>query len=122
MRIYNPDRWVILKFWNDTAVTPVTTYKVFAGWYGGFTNGDSWKLNSGITKIERDMKLIRFTGWTSSVYEVHEGGYGMGGYMSSVYQSFCKQMEEDTEGNKMTLLTEEEAMEFCRESRTIATD
>ena len=90
MREYTPDRWVILEF-----VTPKETFqKVFAGWYGGFTGGDSWKLNSGITKTTKDADWFHFEGNSGSVYQCHPAGYGMSGYMSGIYQRWQDQAFE----------------------------
>ena len=64
MREYNPDKWVMLKFNHNGE----DIYKVLASWYGGFTTGDSWKLNSGVTKVEQDGNLFLFHGSSGSVY------------------------------------------------------
>lgn len=113
MTTHNPDKWVILKFWNDKTVESEITYKIFCGWYSGFSGVDSWKLNSGITGVERKEKFIKFTGYTSSVYQVHEDSYGISSYMHIIYQRISEALESDTRGNKMVLLTKDEAMEFC---------
>lgn len=102
MSEYNPDRWVMLKFDNKGEVI----YKVLATFYGGFTTGDSWKLNSGVTKVEEDGDFYLFSGYSGSVYRCHKQSYGMGGYTSSVYMSFQKQVEE-AEGVTMELMPEE---------------
>jgi hypothetical protein len=55
MSDYNPDKWVVVKIiGKDTP--PV--HKVFACWYGGYLDGDSWKLNSGITARLQRMLII----------------------------------------------------------------
>lgn len=80
MREYTPDRWVILEF-----TTPTETFrKVFAGWYGGFTQGESWKLNSGITETRCNGDTFEFDGHSGSTYVCHKNGYGMSGYMSGI--------------------------------------
>lgn len=85
MREYIPDRWIVIEF-----VTPKETFqKVFAGWYGGYTSGDSWKLNSGITKTTKDGDWFHFEGHSGSVYQCHPDGYGMSGYMSGIYQRWA---------------------------------
>lgn len=90
MSTYTPDRWVVIEF-----VTPSTTFqKVFAGWYGGYTSGDSWKLNSGITKTNKDGDWFHFEGHSGSVYQCHPNGYGMSGYMSGIYQHWADQAFE----------------------------
>lgn len=57
---YCPDYWTIIK-------TP-DCCKVLAGWAGGYLDGDAWKLNSGITKVEEDQNHYFFHGVTGSVY------------------------------------------------------
>ena len=44
MSTYTPDRWQVVLLKNKTE----SIKKVFAGWYGGYASGDSWKLSSGI--------------------------------------------------------------------------
>ena len=92
MREYIPDRWVILEFDAPNLEKPMQ--KVFGGWYGGFTQGDSWKLNSGITKTTKDGDWFHFEGYSGSVYQAHPNGYGMSGYMSNILASWQKQAEE----------------------------
>jgi hypothetical protein len=65
-----PERWVILKLPNNF-------YKVFGTWAGGYLDGDRWKLNSGIQKVEQDDDYYYFTGFTGSCYKCHKKGYGV---------------------------------------------
>ncbi len=88
MREYNPDKWVMLKFIHNGSVI----YKILATFYGGYLSGDSWKLNSGCTKIEEDGQCFLFHGSSGSVYRCHKNAYGMGGYTSGVYASFQKEV------------------------------
>ena len=93
MREYNPDVWVMLKFnYNGEVI-----YKILAGWYGGYTSGDSWKLNSGCTKVEKDGDFLLFSGSSGSVYRVPADphGYRMSGLTSNIYLSFQKQIEDN---------------------------
>lgn len=71
MTQYNPDCWVLIKITTDLHPT---FYKVLAGWSGGYTTGDSWKMNSGITKVEDDGDYWKFIGETGSVYRCHKDG------------------------------------------------
>ena len=102
MSEYNPDKWVMLKFNYKGEVI----YKILATFYGGYLNGDSWKLNSGCTKIEEDGQLYRFYGSSGSVYQVHKAAYGMGGYTMGVFASFQKEIES-IEGTTMELMPPE---------------
>lgn len=49
---YCPDRWLVLKFTEDT--TGKVDYRVFATWCGGYLDCDSWQLNSGIVTVTED--------------------------------------------------------------------
>ena len=79
MSQYTPDRWVVLEF---THPEHGVFRKVFAGWYGGFAAGDSWKLNSGITVVRVEGNFYEFDGYSGSTYICHKGGYGMSNYMA----------------------------------------
>lgn len=75
-----PDRWVIVKITNPEE----TFYKVLVGWSGGFLDGDSWRMNSGIADIEiRDESYV-FIGESDSRYYCHREGYGMNNIMHSI--------------------------------------
>ena len=67
MSEYTPDAWVILRI----ELAGEVIYKVLGGWHGGYLDADSWRLNSGITRIERDGDLYRIHGHSGSVYSVH---------------------------------------------------
>jgi hypothetical protein len=100
---YRPDCWVVFRVDNPELEKPI--YKVFGGWYGGFANGDSWKINSGITKAEEDENCYYFHGASGSVYVVHKQGYKMSSYMMSVWGNFMKQLEGSP--TKFEILSEE---------------
>jgi len=87
---YTPERWVVLEF-----VTPEESIrKVFAGWYGGYLDGDSWKLNSG-NKAERELEdRWEFDGYSGSTYVCYKSAYGMNGYMSSILASWLEQAKD----------------------------
>ena len=68
---YHPDGWVVLKIQTESELI----YKLFASWSGGYLNGDSWKLNSGITKVDFDDPYFYFEGHSGSVYCVTKNSY-----------------------------------------------
>ena len=90
MSEYKPDRWVVLEVNNGKE----TTNKVFAGWYGGYLNGDEWKLNSGNVKEEEFNDRWEFTGYSGSVYICYKEAYGMSGYMGQVFSGWQLQIPE----------------------------
>jgi hypothetical protein len=92
MSEYTPDRWVMLEI---TGADNQPIRKIFAGWYGNFFQGNSWRLNSGIvaTRID-DQGHYEFDGQSGSVYYCHVNNYGMSGYMSQVLESWRKNMPD----------------------------
>lgn len=89
-----PDRWVIVKVTTDE--TPY--FKVLAGWSGGYLHGDSWRLNSGISKVEREGDFYLFHGYSGSVYRCHVNGYGLNiimiGILNTLEQKGVELVEE----------------------------
>jgi hypothetical protein len=70
MTNYSPDSWVPLLLESDQG----KIYKILAGWRGGFTQGDSWKLSSGIESIsvqQRDgYRVLTMPQYSGSTYTV----------------------------------------------------
>lgn len=78
-----PDQWSIIKI-DDI-------YKVFGSWSGGYLDGDSWRLNSGIDRIEEDGDYWLFYGYSGSCYRCHKRTYGISSpYNGAILKSFCK--------------------------------
>jgi hypothetical protein len=99
MSRYEPDVWVVLEFDNKGDVLR----KVLAGWYGGYANGDSWKLSSGITDTREFEDRYEFDNHSGSLYVCHKLAERMSGYTSQIYQSFLDQVK-DAEGVTMKLI------------------
>jgi hypothetical protein len=100
MSDYTPDSWVVLKITTETDVI----YKVLAGWSGGYLDGDSWRMNSGITGVEKQAYLYGFYGSSGSVYWCHQGGYRLTMAIAGVYNQIkerfgdaVEMMPEDTD-------------------------
>lgn len=84
MSQYNPDGWVLVKIGGRDP-----HYRIFGSWRGGYADGDSWRLNSGIVKCEKDGPILNFIGHSGSVYSVHESGYGkLGMYNEGVVRGY----------------------------------
>lgn len=93
MSNYTPDVWVVLEFDHPDLETPLR--KVFAGWYGGFTGSNSWKLNSGITNVRIDDEgHYEFDGYSGSTYRCHFNNYHMSSLMQDVLAQWLKQADE----------------------------
>jgi hypothetical protein len=82
MSTYYPDLWVIIKL-SGKGIDG-TLYKVFGCWYGGYMGSDSWKVNSGITKVSQSEKEYTFSGVSGSKYVCTKGSYGTSGYGGGV--------------------------------------
>ena len=89
MSNYHPDAWVILKVIHKD----VMYYKVLAGWYGGYANGDSWKINSGITSVNKVDGVYEFCGYSGSTYYCNEKTERLTGLTASILESYQKDME-----------------------------
>ena len=74
MNNFVPDNWVVLKIQTDA---DGVIYKVLAGCSGGYLYGDSWRMNSGITKVVEKQDSIEFYGNSGSCYECYKGSYGL---------------------------------------------
>jgi hypothetical protein len=97
MSIYAPDRWVVIKINRNNP-----HYRVLAAWGGGYTTGDSWKLNSGITSVTVSGNVLEFHGSSKSVYNCHKESYGFMGISLGIWN----QLKNDY-GDKVELLDED---------------
>ena len=96
-----PDSWVVLKITTETGVI----YKVLAGWSGGYLDGDSWRLNSGINIIFEREDSVDFYGNSGSLYHCRKGSYGLRMGTSGIYNDMVsffgdnaiEMMPEDTD-------------------------
>jgi hypothetical protein len=91
MSTYTPDRWVLVKI---QAAGKEAYYRVLAGWYGGYTQGDSWKLSSGLEKALEHDKHYEMPQSSGSTYLCYKAAYGMSSYMHSVFEGFKKDAEK----------------------------
>lgn len=88
MSNYKPNKWVILKMTYPKEVI----YKVLASWYGGYLGSDSWKLNSGITKIKEELEGYEVQGYSGSTYYCSKGAEGMSNYTRAVLQGWLDEL------------------------------
>ena len=96
MNSYRPDNWVIIKFDG-----PDPHYRVLAGWSGGYTSGTSWKLNSGITKVEDHNDFYRFYGSSGSCYDCNKVSY-----MLRMNNAYIWNQLKELHGDKVQLMEE----------------
>lgn len=69
--IYQPHNWVIIKIHSPKEPD---FYKVLGGWSGGYLDGDYWRINSGITRVEEEGDFYLFHGSSGSIYKCHKEG------------------------------------------------
>lgn len=72
-----PDKWLLIDVGEGV-------HKVFASWTGGYLDGDYWRLNSGIERVEKDGDYFLFHGFSGSTYKCHKDAYGATGYGSAL--------------------------------------
>jgi hypothetical protein len=107
--MYNPNKFVIIKI-HVNGEEPL--YKIFASWRGGYLSGDSWKLNSGNCKVEKEDDHYLVHGYSGSIYKLNKNSYGTYSYTNSVLSSYLAVSSEAVE---IVMLSEEEAMEYLEE-------
>lgn len=86
-----PDGWIVVRIVGNSR----TIFKVFASWSGGYTQSDSWKLNSGIESLEVTKRAVHIKGYSGSVYECSKKAYGrISPYNRGVLNYFVASQEE----------------------------
>lgn len=87
--MYTPDLWLLVKINGKNP-----HYRVFGSWYGGYLNGDSWRMNSGVTKVTEDDDNYYFEGSSGSVYTCNKKCHGISGYGSGVLNNYIEKYPE----------------------------
>jgi hypothetical protein len=100
MSKYTPDNFVVLEIVREND----TLYRVLGGWNGGYLDGSSWRLNSGITSVKEDEDYFYFYGSSGSCYQCHKDSYRSTMATSGIYNELredlgdaVKMMPEDTD-------------------------
>ena len=98
-----PDNWVVLKIKGTQP-----HYRVLAGWSGGYLDGDSWRMNSGIVRVEEDEDRFYFYGASGTCYKCGKHSYMLRMNTAAVWEEFktrygdkVELMPEDTDWMKM---------------------
>jgi len=99
MSEHTPDNWVVIKFTQQMKSgntgygrTEKVFYNVLGGWSGGYLDGDSWRLNSGIVDVEETTDSFIFIGGSGSRYICDKSQYKL--RMNTAGQ--WKKMQEST--------------------------
>lgn len=107
---YQPDRWVII---HINRGSKDELYKVLAGWAGSYLYGESWKINSGITKVEEDEEFYYFHGYSGSIYQCHKGAYGLTIMTAGILENL---KDQATNYNYVITLLKEEEIHVLRQT------
>ena len=94
---YTPDNWVVIKFKGDDP-----HYRVLAGWSGGYMDGSSWRMNSGIVRVEEDQHYFNFYGSTGSCYECNKQSYCLRMNNAHIWAQIQEQL-----GDKVDIMPED---------------
>ena len=97
MSTYTPDKWVVV----EIASTTEKTFRVLASWYGGYCGSDSWKLSSGIVRVDEFDDHWDFHNYSGSIYTCYKTIYGTSGFTQSVYATLKGQSDELTTINML---------------------
>ena len=89
---YFPDNWVVIKYKDDDP-----HYRILAGWSGGYMDGDSWRMNSGITRVEVTEDSFLFYGASGSCYECIKTAYGMRRNNAHIWVALKEGLGDDVE-------------------------
>lgn len=92
-----PDNWVIIQIKGDDP-----HYRVLAGWSGGYATGDSWRMNSGIVRVEDAGDRWHFFGASGSCYSCGKNSYGLRTNNAYIWDKLQTQ-----HGDKVALMNED---------------
>lgn len=92
-----PDNWVVIFLNSDDP-----HYRILAGWSGGFATGDSWKMNSGIVKVEEHESGFNFIGSSGSSYIGRRHNYCL-----RMNNSYVWTRLSDMHGDKVSIMPED---------------
>lgn len=105
---YQPDKFVVAKITNKEGKTHC---RVFGTWFGGYLNGDEWRLNSGVDWVETKGPLLLFHGSSGSVYEVHKDQYGTSAWTQGILAKWERDYELGV-GPKFEVLENQDWTQF----------
>lgn len=98
---YTPDGYAILKvqaYGSDDIVL-----KVFGSWSGGYLDGDSWRLNSGIIDVKEYEDSYLVTGYSGSQYVLSKQTNYIRHYNEAILQDMLAKLR--SYGHKAELIT-----------------
>jgi len=106
MNNYTCDNWVVIKMKGDDP-----HYRLLTGTSGSYLYGDSWRMNSGIIKVEEEETFYYFYGSSGSGYCCYKESYTLRMNNAHIWDQLQKlhgdkveMMPEDTDWMSMDWL------------------
>lgn len=90
--MYVPDNWVVIFLNGDEP-----HYRLLVGWSGGYLNGDSWKISSGITRVEETDSAFLFYAASGSCYACGKQSYCLRMNNAHIWEKIEKLQGDKTE-------------------------
>ena len=97
MSEYTCDNWVVIKLKGDDP-----HYRLLVGTSGGYLDGDSWRFNSGITKVTEVDGYYYFSGSSGSIYRCGKGSYTLRMNNAHIWDQLQK-----LHGDKVAMMAED---------------
>jgi hypothetical protein len=94
---YIPDNWVVIKYKGDDP-----HYRILAGWSGGYTDSDTWRMNSGIVRVDETEDAFLFYGSSGSCYDCRKTAYCLRKNNAYVWAQL-----QERHGDKVELMPED---------------
>jgi hypothetical protein len=113
MTDYYPNKFLLV----EIELPDEKVMKVFGSWSGGYLDGDSWRMNSGIENVRVEDGMYHFNGYTGSTYVCAPDSYGAHVYGQSIINTLIEKASVP-----VRLLTEEEMQEYISQSIPLFTE
>jgi hypothetical protein len=97
MTAYTCDNWVVLKVEDEDP-----HYRLLVGTSGGYTTGDSWRMNSGIVEVNETDDYYYFKGSSGSEYRCHKKSYRLRMNNAHIWAQL-----QELHGDKVKLMPED---------------
>lgn len=102
MNEYRPDKWCLIEVTQEDGST---FHKILGSWHGGYLDGDSWRVNSGVKKVSLNLETHQYEveGFSSSKYYCGFDSYGyhMTAYGQVKGSEYIKVIESKEEAIKI---------------------
>jgi hypothetical protein len=97
MSDYTCDNWVVIKMKGDDP-----HYRLLVGTSGGYLDGNSWRMNSGITEVNETEDNYYFKGSSGSTYRCYKESYRLRMNNAHVWNRL-----QELHGDKVEMMSED---------------